>query len=67
MVGFGFFFHPEMFLEISNIFLVILLCDRVKTLRVRSLAVVSNESSTEVLISYPEKKSLTVGLETHVP
>lgn len=29
-----------------------------------SLAVVSNHSSTEVLISYPEKKSLTRGLET---
>lgn len=46
----------------SNIFLVRLLCDRVRTLRVHSLAVISNHSSTEVLISYAEQL-LTIGLE----
>lgn len=30
--GLLFFFHPEMFLEINNIFHVRLLCDKVKTL-----------------------------------
>lgn len=57
-----FFFLPFLKCSWSNIFLVRLLCGRVRTLRVHSLAVVSNRSSTEVLISYPEKL-LTIGLE----
>lgn len=44
-------------------FFVRLLCDRVKTLGVHSLAMFSNHSSTEVLISYPVKKLLAIELE----
>lgn len=56
------FFSPSWSVPGGNIFPVRLLCDRVRTLRVHSLAVVPNCSSTEMLISYPEKL-LTIVLE----
>lgn len=55
-----FFFSSSWNVPGSNIFR--LLCESVRTLRVYSLALVSIHSSTEVLISYPEKL-LTIGLE----